>query len=408
MSCPFRVTLLAVLCAFVLRSGHAAERCPGKQWLGVWSASPADGVGAPLVDQTLRLVVNPTYGGRRVRVRLSNRFGSAPVTFTAASIARRARGAELLPKTLRRLRFARQRSVTIPPGGEVVSDGAYLPYHVFQDLVVSLHVTGTPGGVTEHPIALQTSYLAASGSGDHTRDLDGTAFTQTIATWPFLTDVEIQKFGRPGAIVTVGDSITDGLASPKDLNRRYPDFLARRLGGIGLRLAVQAEGITGNRILQDGLAPPFGPKLLDRLDRDVVDQAGARAVIVMEGTNDLGMTPPATAAAVIAGLETVVERLRAAGLRVILGTIPPAENVAFEQYGTPEAIAARNTINDWIRTQPAADGVVDFHAALADPADPDRLLPAFDSGDHLHPNEHGYAAMADAVDLSLFDHLPCR
>jgi lysophospholipase L1-like esterase len=175
-----------------------------------------------------------------------------------------------------------------------------------------------------------------------------------------------------------------------------------------LRLAVQAEGITGNRILQDGLAPPFGPKLLDRLDRDVVDQAGARAVIVMEGTNDLGMTPPATAAAVIAGLETVVERLRAAGLRVILGTIPPSKDSPFELYGTPEAIAARNTINDWIRTRHAADGVVDFHAALADPTDPDRLLPAFDSGDHLHPNEKGYAAMADAVDLSLFDDLPCR
>jgi len=407
-----RAALTAIAIATVVAVGAhpttAATRCRGRHWVGVWATSPSYAQGGPFVDQSLRLVVNPTYGGTRVRVRLSNRFGTQPVTFTAATIERRATGADFVPGTARRLRFARQRSVTIAAGGETVSDQARLEFPAFQDLVVSLHVAGGSGPATEHVTALQTSYLSPSGGGDHTRDATGGAFTKTLATWPFLTDVEVRAARRLGALVALGDSITDGLMSPADQNRRYPDILARRLAAADVPLAVQIEAISGNQVLRDGPLPSFGPKLLDRLDRDALDQAGASAVLLMEGTNDIGVPPPPTAAQVVAGLQTVIDRLREAGLRVILGTIPPCRNFALALHGTPEAIAARNLINDWIRSSGAADGVVDFHAALRDPADPDRLHPAFDSGDHLHPNAAGYAAMADAIDLDLMRNLPCR
>jgi lysophospholipase L1-like esterase len=367
----------------------------------VWSTSPSDHQAGPYTDQSLRLVVYPTLGGTRVRVRLSNRFGTEPVTFGAASIADAGAGAAVASATLRRLRFAGKRSITVPPGGEVVSSPVRLRFGVFQELAVSLHVRGTIAAATEHISAIQRSYVSAPGSGDHTRDVDGTAYGQVITRWPFLTDVEVRAPKRVGALVALGDSITDGLMSPVDQNLRYPDVLARRLVDAGIRLAVQIEGISGNEILRDGALPSFGPKLLDRLPFDALDQAGASVVLLMEGTNDLGVPPTATAEAVIAGLQTCVDRLHAAGLRVILGTIPPCKDFAFDQSGSPEAIAKRNVINDWIRTSGVAEGVVDFHAALKDPADPDRMLPAFDSGDHIHPSAAGYQAMADAIDLSL-------
>jgi lysophospholipase L1-like esterase len=380
-------------------------RCRGRHWVGAWATSPSDGLGGPFRDQSLRLVINPTLGGARVRVRLSNRYGSQPVSFGAVTIARRKSGAALIAGTLRTLRFAGKRAVTVPAGGEAVSDERQFEYDAFQDLVVSLHVAGASGPATQHVWAGQTSYFSPAESGDQTRDEAGGVFTGSLMGWPFLTDVEVWVSRGVGAVVTVGDSITDGAGSRVDHNRRYPDRLARRLDGA---LAVQNAGIGGNQVLRDGPRPTSGPKLLDRLAHDVLDQAGARVVILMEGTNDIGTPPPPTAAEVIAGLRTAVERMRGAGLRVILGTLIPAKDVARAGHGTPAAIAARNAINDWIRTGGAADGVVDFHAALRDPDDPDRLRRELDSGDRLHPNSAGYAAMADAVDVRLLTIPACR
>jgi lysophospholipase L1-like esterase len=310
---------------------------------------------------------------------------------------------------LRRLRFKGRRAVTIPPGGEVVSDPQRFAFEAFEDVVVSLHIQGTSGRATAHPTALQTSYASAPGSGDATRDESGAPYVRTLVSWPFLTDLEVRAPRRVGGVVALGDSITDGFFSPFDGNGRYPDLLARRLAAAGgPPLAFQNEGISGNDVLGPGPLVMFGPGLLARLDQDALDQAGARIVILMEGTNDIGAPPFSSAAEVIAGLEQITARLHDAGLRVILGTIPPCKDFALAQHGAPEAIAKRNAINDWIRTGADADGVVDFHAVLRDPADPDRLLPAYDSGDHLHPGPAGYAAMADAVDLSFFDDLPCR
>ena len=383
----------------------AATPCRGRHWLGVWAASPSDAVAASFAAQSLRLIVNPTYGGSRIRVKLSNRFGTQPVTFSSVAIARRLAGADIVPRSTRILRFARQTSVTIPPGGEVLSDPRHFKLTAFQDVAVSFHVSAS-GASTEHWTAFQTSYATEPGNGEHVTDEVGTAFTRTVGSWPFLTDLEIRASHKSSAVVAIGDSITDGFPGPFDANGRYPDLLARRLAAAGARLAVQNAGISGNRVLADGLLPQFGPKLLDRLDLDAIDQAGPSIAILMEGTNDLGLPPTATADAVIVGLQNAVDRLHAAGFRVILGTQTPSQGGA--AHGSPAAIAARNAVNDWIRTSGAADGVVDFHAALSDPLDPDDLRPEFDSGDHLHPSAAGYQAMADAVDLAPLANPPCQ
>jgi lysophospholipase L1-like esterase len=406
---PWRAAVVAVA-AITLGAprGASATPCHGKRWLGVWAASPSDSAAGAFVDQTLRLVVNPTHRGSRVRVKLSNRFGSQPVTFGAVAIARRAAGAGAVAHSTRALLFGGQPSVTVAPGGEVVTDERAVRVRAFEDLVVSVHVTAS-GQSTEHFTAIQTSYVSPPGSGDHTADEAGTAFTQTLGSWPYLTDVEVRASRRIAGLVALGDSITDGYPGPVDGNGRYPDLLARRLADAhGLRFAVQNAGISGNRVLGDGFLPLFGPKLVDRLDLDAIDQAGASVVILMEGTNDLGFPPAPTAAEVIAGLQSTVDRLHLAGFRVILGTQTPSKDTPFFEHGTPAAIAARNEINDWIRTAGVADGVVDFHAALRDPGDPDQLRPEFDSGDHLHPSAAGYQAMADAVDLGLLADPPCR
>src|SRR5262245_367124 len=223
------LTLLAV--ALESRTASAGQRCP-RHWVGVWASSPSNSVSGAFVNQSLRLIVNPPFGGRRFRIRLSNRFGTTPVTFGAVAVARRQSGANVVPHSTRRVRFLRQRSVTIPAGGEVVSDRIGLKFAAFEDLAVSLYVSGASGPPTVHSIANQTSYRSPSGSGDHTTDEAGTSFTQTITSWPYLTDVEVKVTGSIGAVVTIGDSITEGFPGD-DPNARYSDFLARRIAVAG-------------------------------------------------------------------------------------------------------------------------------------------------------------------------------
>jgi lysophospholipase L1-like esterase len=383
-----------------------AAACPDARWVGSWATAHSDGAGPRFADETLRLVVRPTLGGRRVRVRLSNVFGPGPVTFGAASVARRRSGAAVVPGTSRRLRFGGRATLTLPAGGERTSDAVSLPVRPFQDLAVSLHVRGSAGPASRHAAALQTSYRTPRGSGDRTADAAGTRFTGTLGSWPYLAGVDVRAPGRAGAVVTIGDSITDGFGSTPDGNRRYPDVLARRLATAGRDLAVLNAGISGNRLLAPGRLEVFGPSLLDRLDRDVIAQPGVTDAIVLAGTNDLGHRPGATAAAVIAGLETTAARLRAAGVRPVLATQTPSRGYAGGGHGTGEAIAARNAVNDWIRRSglPFAD----LHAATRDLADPDRLRPAYDTGDGLHPNDAGLRAMARAVRLSLLRGPACR
>ena len=377
--------------------------CMGSHWVGAWATSPSNAADSTFVNQSLRLVVTPTLAGRRLRVRLSNRLGSGRVTFSSAFVARRRTGAALVPHTSRRLRFGGRPSVTIAPGTEVVSDSTRLRFRAFQELAVSVHVRGTAAGASQHLVALQTSYSTRPGGGDHAVDTSADAYTSSLGSWPYLTDVEVIAPRTVGAVVALGDSITEGFPGPIDRNARYADFLARRLAGTaGPRLAVQNAGISSNRLLGSFPRPFAGPSMLQRLRADVLERAGVSSAIVIAGTNDLGQAPPpptAGADRVIAGLRKLVRRLKRAGLRVLLGTLLPAGGHALELHGTSDAVAKRNRINRWIRTQRIAEGAVDFHAALRDPAAPNRLLPAYDSGDHLHPSAKGYRAMARAVSL---------
>jgi lysophospholipase L1-like esterase len=363
----------------------------GERWVGTWAASPQapDGVGlAGLVDQTVRSIVHVSLGGEAVRIRLSNAFGRGPVAFAEASVAVRARGAALVPGTVSGVRFGGSASVVVPAGGEAVSDVVELAVLAGQDLAVSLAGRGATGPATLHTLAGATSYVAR---GSRAADEGGAAFTTPIGSWLFLAGVDVRSAAP--AVVAFGDSLTDGHGSTPDANRRYPDVLARLLGG---RMGVLNQGVAGNRLLRG--SPVFGVRALDRFDRDVLGQPGVRAVVVLLGINDIGQLPhQLDPAPIVAGLRELAERARAAGLRAIGGTLLPFRGTTIPDFHTEEGEATRQAVNWWIRTAGVFDAVVDLDRAMGAPGAPLRLNPAFDSGDHLHPNDRGYQAMAEAV-----------
>jgi lysophospholipase L1-like esterase len=408
-------TLGTLAWALVLPSAGAAAgqakpaSCTGKHWVGVWSASPTDAnaqFSRSLAGQTARTVLTPLGTGEKLRVHLTNVLSTEPVTIDAASVAKSASGASVNAKSLRRLRFDGDPSVTIPAGGQVVTDPVRLKVKAFKRLAVSTYVDPSSDGlVTEHWLGRQTSYLA---SGNQVRASGSDAYGETSLSRFIVAGVDVRAPRTLGAVAALGDSITDGFQGDAsgmqsqvgiDEDVRYPDFLARRLTSKHgeQRLTVLNAGISGNRVLRDGLVPRMGPSGVSRLDRDVIGLAGVRTVIVLEGANDLGQPPTATAAEIVGGLQQIVERLKGARLRVLLGTLTPTGGASLPTYGGVNANAIRTAVNDWIRTQTLGDGVVDFDAAIRDPSDPSRMLPAFDSSDHLHPSTAGYEAMAAAV-----------
>jgi lysophospholipase L1-like esterase len=404
-------------------------RCTDQGWVGVWAAAPSDAShGTDTADsfdtdqfdqslnpksatrnETTRAILTPTYGGSTARVRLSNRFGAVPVTFAHATIAHRAAEAALVPDTTEPLTFNGAPNVTVAPGYDAVSDPVDFSFQAFQPLAVSVYVAGDVGKPTEHYTARQTSYLTPDDAGDHTEDVDGSAFTQRTTTRPFVTGIDVLAPRSTGAVVTLGDSITDGFQQPADApteaqnsldaDGRWPDVLARRLLAANRPLSVLNVGIAGNAVLQDGAASGadvFGPAAIRRLDADVLNQAGVTTVILLEGINDLSLPPTATADQLIGGYRQLIERMHAHGLRVLLGTMTPAGG----SDGVPaDAEAKRQAVNTWIREKSPADAVIDFDAVVRDPADPSRIAPQYDGGDHLHFNLAGYQAMGTAVPL---------
>jgi lysophospholipase L1-like esterase len=351
-------------------------------------------------NQTLRLVVRPTIGGDRLRIVLSNAFGTAPLTVGQASVARRGTEASIERASARTLRFGGRETAVIPAGAVVFSDPVDFRVGPASDLVVDLYVPGDTAAsgspVTMHTGANQTSYVSETGNHAGAAALP---VATTTPSWFLLTRVEVVPPATTGVIVAIGDSITDGTRSTPNTNNRWPDLLARRLaaaGGPGM--AVLNAGIAGNRVLTDGA----GQNLLARFDRDVVAQTGVTHVIVLEGINDIGQAranPLPSAADLIAAHRQLIRRARAQGLKIYGGTLTPFEGAG---YWTPEGEAKRTAVNEWIRTGGEYDGVIDFDAAVRDPKHPTMFLPQYDSGDHLHPSDAGYQAMANAVDLSLF------
>ncbi|MGI4758958.1 MAG: SGNH/GDSL hydrolase family protein [Janthinobacterium lividum] len=406
-----------LLLACTLNAQPPARSMAQEHWTGTWAASPcappAVGDKSPLVyqDETLRLVVHTSIGGDAVRIRLSNTFSTEPMTVGAAHLALHDQQSGIRSGTDHALTFSGRSSVMIPGGASVLSDPLPMALPALADVAVSLYLPGqtAPGAV--HYSALQTSYSAA---GDQT----GAATLQdgrTLERWPVLTALEVSSSTQQGAIVALGSSTTDGAHSTKDANHRWTDYLAVRLQTDRAlkNLAVLNEGIGGNRVLHDGGGPnglAFGVSASARFDRDVLAQAGVRYVVLFEGGNDINhpgnvvpLSEAVTAEDLIAGYRQLIARAHEHGLRVIVGTITQfVGNVQPETE--PAREAKRIALNHWILSQKDADGTVDFARALADPARPERFAPQFDSGDHLHPNDAGYKAMSDMMDLNLFRH----
>lgn len=389
-----------------------ATACVGDHWVGAWRAAPqgsslgrpgdADGPSLTFVDQTLRMILSTRVGGSAVRVQLGNRHGTEPVVLGDVTFAERDAGAALVPESVRTLTFSGSPTVTIAPGDAAVSDPVFVTVHPFVDLAVSFHVVGA-GVLDHHQWATTTSYATPSGTGDHAADAAAGAFTDTLGGWFGVAGIDVLTAREVGAVVTLGDSITDGVGSTIDADRRWPDALARRLDDADTPLSVVNVGIGGNHVVTSGLTSDIavGPSAVERFDRDVLGVDGATDLIVFAGINDLFNAQPGTdiAAALIAGYRAIIDRAHDAGLRVVGATVTPGNLTDANEV-------ARQTVNEWIRTSGAYDAVVDFDAVVSDPAEPRRVRAAWDAA-FAHLNDAGYEALAAAIPLEIFQGTGC-
>ena len=383
---------------------------PGQHWVASWGTAqmvPETANELPAAnwrDASIRKIVHLSLGGSQVRVRLSNAYGTTPLLVDAASVARAvAPGrAAIDAATLQALTFDGRSAVTIPAGAEYYSDPVFLDAPAGADLAISLHFTGEPARQTSHSGARASSFLAA---GNRTADADWPG-AATVTRWFAIADVDVLAPRAAGALVAIGDSITDGYGVTTDGNDRWTDVLAARLRRDNVPIGMVNAGIGGGRMLKDGL----GPNLVSRFERDVLGRAGVTHALVLIGVNDLGNlhrnTPdlPADRRQLLADLRLahrqLASRARARGVCLIGATVTPYVGSDY-YHPEPANEADRQELNAWIRDAGVFDAVVDFDAALRDPAQPQRLAPQYDSGDHLHPSLAGYRAMADAVPFEM-------
>ena len=439
---PLVACMAAALLAVWLFAAPAVAGAQEARWVGTWATGPvslpappadaaAQGNAPPrIADRTVRQVVHTSIGGSQVRVLFSNQYGTEPLEIGGAHVALRAAGAAIAAESGRRLTFDGEPTATVERGATLLSDAADLPVPPLGDVAIDLYLPGdtreTMSPATTHGTGLSTTYL--STPGDHTGAAE-LPVDSTVLSWFFLSRVEVATRTARGAVVTIGDSITDGTASTPDTNSRWPDFLAARLIAAHGDAApgVLNVGIAGNRVLShnggmetilrrgapfgpDEPRPDpdafFGPSALSRFDRDVLLQTGVTHVIVLESINDVGFAFDNAWPAVedlIAGHTALVQRAHARGLRIYGGTLTPFEGaITFSETGE----AKRQAFNAWLRTESPYDAVIDFDAAIRDPDHPRRILPAYDPGDAIHGNDAGYRAMAEAVDLALFEAQP--
>jgi lysophospholipase L1-like esterase len=350
-------------------------------------------------NQTLREIVHTSLGGDRVRVVLSNAFGTLPLEVGAAHVALREKDAAIKAGSGRPLTFSGNASTMIAAGAVVVSDPVSLTIPAAADLAVDIYLPGDTGAtlspLTTHQGALQQNYISAEGNHAGEADIAGGTTTNQ---WFFLARVEVAASENAGAVVAFGDSITDGTRSTANTNNRWPDELARRLAAAKIPVGVLNEGIGGNRVLCDGA----GVSALARFDRDVLIQPGVKYVVVLESINDIGIgrgNAVPSANELIAAHRQLIERAHAKGLKIYGATLTPFDGAA---YFTQEGEAKRQAVNAFIRTGKAYDGVVDFDAAVRDPMAPSKIQMKYNPGDNLHMNDAGYQAMAGAIDLALF------
>ena len=375
-------------------------------WVGTWTAAPAPAEGAAFSNHTLRMTPRVSIGGRKLRVRISNAYGTRPLAIGAACVGLRSTGSALVPGSNRRLTFGSEARATIAAGALVVSDPVELAFAPLSDLAVSVHLPGdlpTSFGITGR-YARQTNYISPPGDFAFEEVMPVGRLTDD---WYFVCGIDVVAPPETGAVVALGDSLTDANISTHDGHHSWPSQLARRLIARprGRPMAVMNQGLGGNRILHD----IRGDSGLRRFDRDVLAQPGVTHTVIMLGTNDLRnrngkSDEEVTASQMIAGLKQFAVRGQARGIKVIGGTLTPFENETFLPGAwNPKRETVRQRVNEWLRGTDAFDAIVDFDRALCDPDHPARMLPIYDCGDHLHPSDLGYRTLGDAIDLGLFD-----
>jgi lysophospholipase L1-like esterase len=404
-------------------SPFAAETKSAQNWIAAWTTANVDlsnsvmqSLSAEEVtefsNQTYRGIVRTTVAGRAIRIRLANTFGSQPITFDAVFAGLQKQGASLVPGSNHSVTFGGAKNITLPEGSDALSDEIPLTVTAQQNVSISLYTAKPTGPATSHRSAFQTNYV--SGTGNFTAEEAGEPFSKTTGSWFFLAELDVLASREAaGAIVALGDSITDGASSRPDAYERWTDVLARRLNANRPKqtFSVLNAGIGGNRVLSS--SPCFGENALARLDRDVFAPSGVRSVILFEGTNDIGQPDThadeqflpclarthISADDLIAGYKQIIAQAHARHLKIFGATILPFKG--FNGW-TEQGEATRLAANRWIKESRAFDGVIDFSAALTDPQSPTTLAAQYDSGDHLHPSSAGHEAMARAIDLSLF------
>ena len=399
---------------FVLVASFALVQVASAQdhWVATWTAAPQQARGGPppanpapavFNDQTVRMVVHTSLGGRRARATFSNAFGNIPLKIGAAHIALRSKESAIAAGSDRTLMFNGKPTVTIAQGAQMTSDPVDLEIPQLGDLAISIYIPGESGQLTTHATGLHTTYIAEGNVAAEPMLDDVT----TTRSWYWISAVDVMAPADAGAIVAFGDSITDGATSTNDTDRSWPSALAQRILTTpgAPQLAVLNEGISGNRILADGA----GVNALARFDRDVVGQAGVKWLMILEGINDIGQTTsnrgnappqnPVSADDLIGPMKQMIERAHTHGIRVIGCTLTPYEGAG---YYSEKGEEVRQVVNRWIRTGGAFDAVVDFEKATQDSTNPKTFRAAFNNTDHLHPNDAGYKAMADSIDLKIF------
>ena len=403
--------LVSLICALALSATGA--QAAGARWLGSWAASPAPPMAAPanspargtptFNNQTLVQTVRLSAGGQRLRLRLTNEYGTHPLAVGAARVALVGADGAAVAGSDRAVTFDGAKAASLAPGAPLISDPVALPTTALGKVSISLYLPADTNGCTCH---MSGSEVVQVSSGDTTATPPpAMAPSPAAPTYrAFLSAVEVETSAAPApVIVAFGDSITDGYQSTTGANRRWPDRLAERLAAKspGRPIGVNNAGIGGNRVLSDGVIAIFGQSAMSRFDRDVLSVPGVTHVIVLEGVNDLGAskTAPPSAESLIGGYRQLIARAHAHGLKIIGATVLPYGGAGY--YGAPGE-AERQKINTWIRTGHEFDGVIDLDAAVRDPARPERMKAELQSGDWLHPNDAGYKVMGDAVDLALF------
>lgn len=406
------ITALAMALGAVGPQPALAQAAARTHWVTTWMAAPQPlwgpefilplGMPERLDNRTLRQFARISVGGARLRLVISNEHGSEPLRVAAAGVAVAMTKGTIVPRTDRAARFAGQRSVTVPPGARALSDPIDLRLADRSRLAISVFVaSATPAGF--HFDARDTM-LSVEGDAVHRPQWNAAA--QAMTTRALVTAITVERHRPTAAVVALGDSITDGNGSTPSADRRWPDALAERLAARGI--AVLNAGISGNRLLRDGM----GQGGLARAARDVFAQREVRTLVVLLGTNDIGWPggpfapheDPVAPQALIDGLRQLIAQARAQSVRIVGATLPPfegaLEGTPLEGHYSPAKEATRQAVNRWIRASREFDAIVDFDRLLRDPAHPSRLLPRYDSGDHLHPNDAGYRAMAALLDRS--------